>query len=218
MLTGTTTLFHLLRLRKSTMANKRVRVLTVTMATIMCVVAGASQAALAVTGAGVAAVAAGLAHCRDSKLAITAAELPGVAVTGGWVIRYRNLSSSTCTLSGYPTVIGLVSGTGPVQAAADTTSGALGGWQPNAPGVQKPLPTVVLSARAGMASSVVEFVTGIGNLLCPSKRYPFWFHSLWLDVPGGTLPFALAVSMIVCSYFDANQIVPGTTGSALQPR
>ncbi len=80
----------------------------------------------------------------------------------------------------------------------------------------KPLPVVVLSATAGLASSVVEFVTGIGNLLYPSKPYPLWFHSLWLDVPGGTRPFALAVSMIVCSYFDANPIVPGTTGSALQ--
>jgi hypothetical protein len=96
-------------------------------------------------------------------------------------------------------------------------SGVLGGEQPNAPGVQEPLPTVVLSARGGMASSVVEFVTGIGNLLCPSKRYPLWFHSVWLNLPGGTRPFALSVSsVIVCSYFEPNPIVPGTTGSALQ--
>ena len=70
-----------------------------------------------------------------------------------------------------------------------------------------------------MASSVVEFVAGIGNLLCFTKRYPLWFHSLWLNVPGGTRPFALAVTsmpMIVCSYFEANPIVPGTTGTALQ--
>jgi hypothetical protein len=192
----------------------RVGVLIGTMAASICVVAGASQNALAAAGARVPAVATGLARCSDSQLVVTAAELPGVAVTGGWVIRYRNVSSSTCTLSGYPTIIGLVSAMGPVQAAAETTSGALGGWQPNVPGPKKPLPTVVLRAKGGMASSVVEFVTGTGNLLCPSKRYPLWFHSLWLDLPGGMRPFALTVSMIVCAYFEANPMVAGTTGIA----
>ena len=210
-------LFRLLRPLKLTLANKRVRVLIGTVAASMCVVADASQAALAATGAGAPAVAAKLTRCRDSQLAVTAAQLPGAAVSGGVVVRYRNFSPYACTLSGYPTVIGLVSPTGPVQAAADTTSGALGGWQPNVPGAQKPPPTVVVSAKGGMASSDVEFVTGIGNLLCPSKRYPLLFHSLWLNVPGGTRPFALAVpEVIVCSHFDANPIVPGTTGSALR--
>ena len=139
-------------------------------------------------------------------------------MSGGIVVHYRNLSPYACTLSGFPTVIGLVSPAGPVQVAADVVSGGLGGWQPTAPGGQEPLPTVVLSAIGGMASSVVEFVTRIGNLFCPSKRYPLLFHSLWLNVPGGTRPFALAVSMIVCSYFDASPIVLGTTGSALQPQ
>ena len=98
-------------------------------------------------------------------------------------------------------------------------SGVLGGWQPYSIGVQKPLPTVVVRAKGGMASSVVEFVPGIGNLLCPSKRYPLLFHSLWLNVPAGTRPFVLnlsAMPMIVCSHFVTTPIVPGTTGSALQ--
>ena len=158
-----------------------------------------------------------LTQCGSSQIAVTVAQLGGAAVTGGLVVRYRNVSPYACTLSGYPTVVGLVSPTGPTLAATDEVSGVLGGWQPNAPGVQEPLPTVVLSAKGGTASSVVEFVTGIGDLLCPSKRYPLLFHSLWLNLPGGTRPFALSVpEVIVCSYFDANPIVPGTTGSAPQ--
>ena len=163
-------------------------------------------------------VAAGITRCRDSQLAVTVAQLGGAAVTGGFVVRYRNLSPYACTLSGYPTVIGVVSPTGPAQAATDVVSGVLGGWQTYAARAQEPLPTVVLSAKGGMASSVVEFVsTGSAQSLCFTKRYPLWFHSVWLNLPGGTRPFALSVpAVIVCSYFDTNPIVPGTTGSAAQ--
>ena len=70
-----------------------------------------------------------------------------------------------------------------------------------------------------MASSVVEFVTGIGDLLCYTKRYPLWFRYLSLNLPGGTRPFVLklsAITMIVCSHFDAGPFVPGTTGGGTQ--
>jgi hypothetical protein len=215
-----TMLSRLLRLRRPTLANKRVWVLIGTMVASGSVVAAAPRVALGASGPGAPAVAAKLTRCHDSQMAVTAAELPGVAVSGGIVVRYRNLSPYACTLSGYPTVVGLVSPTGPVQAAADVVSGGLGGWQPSAVGVQKPLPTVVVSAKGGVASSVVEFVDGATtDTFCPSKRYPLWLHSLWLNVPGGTRPFALAVSsmsIIVCSHFEADPIVPGTTGTALQ--
>ena len=168
------------------------------------------------------AVAAALARCRDSQLTVTATELAGAAVSGGAVVRYRDLGQHACTLSGYPTVVGLVSRAGPAQAAVDVVSAALGGWQPYRLGVTEPLPTVVLLANGGMASSVVEFVsTGSAQSPCPSGRLPLWFRSVWLDVPGGTRPFALdvssmAITMIVCSHFVTTPIVPGTTGSALQ--
>jgi hypothetical protein len=71
---------------------------------------GQATIAIAVTTA---AVAAELTRCRDSQLAITVAQLPGVAVTGGFVVHYRNLSPYACTLSGYPTVVRLISPTGP---------------------------------------------------------------------------------------------------------
>ena len=142
-------------------------------------------------------------------------------MTAGLVVRYRNFSPYACTLSGYPTVIGLVSPAGPVQAATNVVNGVLGGWRPTAPGASKPLPTPVLSAKGGMASSVVESVNaGTAQSICPETgRLPLWFRFLWLDVPGGTRPFALAMrslTVIVCKYFEASPIVPGTTGTALQ--
>ena len=156
------------------------------------------------------------ARCRDTQVAVAAFQLPGVAVSGGVLVRYRNTSPSACTLSGYPTVVGLVSRTGPSQVAVDVRAGAFGGWEPTSPVAKKPLPTVVLRGRK-VASSVVEFVTGIGDLLCYTKRNPLWFRYLSLNLPGGTRPFVLklsAITMIVCSHFDAGPFVPGTTGSA----
>jgi len=159
--------------------------------------------------------AAGLPRCRDTQIAITGTQLPGAAVSGGWVLRYRNVSSSACTLSGYPVVVGVVSATGKSEMAKRARSGALGGWEQRHPGAPKPLPIVVLRARTGVASSVVEFVAGAtAQSSCPNDSRPLWFHALWVNVPGGTRPFVLKVSMVVCSHFDANPIVPGATGSA----
>ncbi len=132
-------------------------------------------------------------------------------MSGGVLIRYRNTSPSACTLSGYPTVVGLVSPTGPSQVAADLRAGAFGGWEPTSLVAKKPLPTVVLRGRK-VASTVVEFVTGIGGLVCYTKRYPLWFRYLSLKLPDGTRPFVLklsAITMIVCSHFNAARLSRG---------
>lgn len=140
--------------------------------------------------------------------------LEGGSFTSGLVIHYRNVSSSSCTLSGYPTVVGLVSATGPSQVAAHTPVSYLGGWEP-----LKPLPTVLMAARKGVASSIVTFLAPYlfaenSRPSCPRGDRRFWFRSLWVNVPGGTRPFVLDVSsMIVCAYFFATPIVPGATGS-----
>ena len=153
--------------------------------------------------------------CRDSQITAVAAQLPGAAVSGGWVIRYRNDSSSTCTLSGYPTVVALVGATGPSQVAAHSPNGALGGFLGRGSGRHNSLPTVLLHARTSVASSVVEFVSAAtAQSTCPDKRRPLLFHTIWVNLPGGGRPFALTVSMLVCSYLEANPIVPGAAGSA----
>ena len=114
-----TMLSRLLRLRRPTLANKRAWVLIGTIVASASVVAAAPRVAL-----GAPAVAAKLTRCHDSQMAVTAAELPGVAVSGGIVVRYRNLSPYACTLSGYPTVVGLVSRTGPCKRRQTWSAGA----------------------------------------------------------------------------------------------
>ena len=94
-----------------------------------------------------------LTRCRASQISVTESQL-GAAVSGGWLIRYRNVGSSACTLAGYPTVVALVSPTGPLRVAAHVSLGYLGGWES-----LKPLPAAVLAARSGVASSVVEYVS-----------------------------------------------------------
>ena len=47
----------------------------------------------------------------------------------------------------------------------------------------------------------------------PGHGLLLWSRSLWLNVPGGARPFALAVSamaMIACSHLVTTAIVPGT--------
>ena len=97
--------------------------------------------------------------------------------------------------------------TGPSQVAAHTPVSYLGGWEP-----LKPLPTVLMAARKGVASSVVTFLAPYlfadnSRPSCPRGDRRFWFRSLWVNVPGGTRPFVLDVSsMIVCAYFVATPI------------
>ena len=155
-------------------------------------------------------------RCRDSQITAVAAQLPGAAVSGGWVIRYRNNSSSTCTLSGYPIVVALVGATGPGEVAAHIRNGALGGFFGRGSGGHNSLPTVLLHGRISVASSVVEFVSAAtAQSPCPeNKRLPLLFNTIWVNLPGGERPFALTVSMLVCAYLAATPIVPGDTGSA----
>jgi hypothetical protein len=158
------------------------------------------------TGASVAA----LARCHDTQLAVTGVEASGAAVSGGWIIRYRNVGATACWLTGYPNVVGMNFATGESRAAAHLRSGYLGGWMGYANGKVKPLPVVVLRARDGVASSMVQWVSG------PTAQTSgcFVLTWLWVNVPGGTRPFALKAWTLVCAHFDADPIVPGVRGSA----
>src|ERR1700733_8142077 len=83
-------------------------------AILVCMLVLAAGAVVVMrAGAIRAAAASGPNRCRGNQIAVVAAQLPGAAVSGGWVIRYRNSGSSACTLSGYPTVVALVGTTGP---------------------------------------------------------------------------------------------------------
>lgn len=149
-----------------------------------------------------------LPRCRDTQLAVTGVDAPGAAVIAGWVVRYMNVSATDCSLTGYPNIVGVNFATGKSFAAAHRRNGYIGGWQRSYSGEPKPLPTVVLRARKGVASSMLEYLGASPAPSCPIVT------SLWVNVPGGTRPFVLKVSTLVCGKFDANPIVPGTAGWA----
>jgi hypothetical protein len=155
--------------------------------------------------------AAPLPRCGDSQLALSTTTPEGAALSAAFVVRYRDVSSSACTLSGYSTVIALVSPTGPSVVAAHEAQSYFGGWERAGP-----LPTVVLAAHNGVASSLVSYLAPIvidPRPDCPRHLPSFRARSLWVGLPGGARPFVLVVpSMVVCGYLFATPIVPGTTG------
>jgi hypothetical protein len=176
--------------------------------TMLALFLAAAVLAVTTTGDAVRADAAALPRCRDTQLAITGVEAPGAAVTAGWIVRYMNVAASACTLTGYPNIVAVNFVTGKSFAAAHQRNGSIGGWRRSYSGQPKALPTVVLRARKGVASSMVEYLGASPAPSCPIVT------SLWVNVPGGTRPFVLKVSTLVCGYFSANPIVPGTAGWA----
>ena len=149
-------------------------------------------------------------HCVDSQLAVTGVEAPGGSLHAGMVIQYRNVSAAACSLTGYSNDVGINFKTGESRAARRTVSGYLGGWMGYKDGTSKPLPFVVLRARSGAASSMVEWADG-ATAQQPGCSV---LTTLWVNVPSGPRPFAIEQWMLVCGYFDATPIVPGFSGSA----
>ena len=154
----------------------------------------------------------GRARCRPSQIRATATPLPGAAVSAGWVIRYRDVSPSACTLSGYSAV--KLSTTGVSEVAAHVQMGPLGGGLLYR--LRPRMPRVLLRDKKAVASSQVSYVSqGTAQSMCPeSKKYPLRFRSISVTEPGATRSFALPVSATVfCSQLAASPIVPGGTGS-----
>lgn len=149
----------------------------------------------------------GTPSCRDGQLSVSGVNGGGAAVTWSWIIRYRNVSPVRCTLSGYPTVVGLI-GTVGVRLAQHELNGYMGGWTgASSSGKQKP-PTVTLRARTGVASSMIEVTSASASGTCPHLT------SLWVKIPGGARPWVFSVRIVDCSNFSTNPFVPGSTGRA----
>jgi hypothetical protein len=167
-------------------------------------------AALPLRSSNSAAGAIAMPNCVDSQLAVTGVEAPGGSLHAGLVIRYRNVSATACSLTGYSDVVGINFGTEKSRAAGHIRDGYLGGWMGYKNGKSRPLPLVVLRARNGGASSMVQWADG-GTAQQPGCTV---LTSLWVNMPGGLRPIALKERMLVCGYFDVTPFVPGATGSA----
>ena len=199
--------FSLDRLIAEAKRRARQRRLAATVLVLAMVVAGA---ALALRVSDRVAALAGHVQCRDGQIGAKAVLLPGATQAVGRVIRYRDLSSSACTLSGYPTVS--ISAAGLSEIAAHGRAGMLGGLSSR----RTSLPLVLLHDKNALASSTVEFVpAATADSLCPGKKHPLVFSSISVTVPDGQNSLTLPVSTTaVCSQFPAlaTPIVPGGTG------
>jgi hypothetical protein len=145
----------------------------------------------------------GLPECSAPHLHVWDYPAEGAAVDGGIIIRLRNVGAHACSLSGYASVQGINQWNGAVLTATHTRDSYLGGWESS-----KPLPTVVLHSKGGVASFLVDFVGGNNIHACP------YLNTLRVKVPASTPVFTLTSTKLqACKYFQVHPFVPGLSGS-----
>lgn len=147
--------------------------------------------------------AAALSPGRATQLTVTADAGNGAAIWSPWTIHYKNISSSSCALTSYPTVVGIDQWTGKPFEATRTRDSYVGGWES-----LRPMPTVALRARTGVVSSMIDAIVN------DNWRVSHVFTLIRVTVPGSTAPFVLKSLMEDCKYFQTHPIVPGMTGRA----
>jgi hypothetical protein len=149
-------------------------------------------------------VAVGLPRCSAMQLRVSGLEANGAAVSFGWIVRLRNEGARDCSLSGYPSVRGINQWNGAVLTAAHTLNSYIGGWP-----LGKAVHPIDLKANGGVASFLVDFVTGNNVRACP------YVTSLRVSVPHSGTVFVLKSQLQVCKYFQVHPFVPGPTGGNL---
>lgn len=119
-------------------------------------------------------------------------------------IVFTNVSTTACTLYGYPGVAGLdAAGTQIVQAGR-TPSGYLGGlWSsPNGP------PPTVALAPGQVASALVEGVDNqVGSMPCVQ------LSGFLVTAPNTTRSVDLPGDFFECDGLEVHPVVPGTSGT-----
>lgn len=148
-------------------------------------------------------VAVRLPRCSATDIHVWDYPAEGAAVDGGIIIRLRNVSAHACSLSGYALVQGINQWNGAVLTAAPTRDSYLGGWEPT-----KRLPVIALRAKSGVASFLVDYITGDDIRACP------YLNTLRVKVPHSTTVFTLTSTKLqACKYFQVHPFVPGLSGS-----
>jgi hypothetical protein len=144
-----------------------------------------------------------------SQLAVSGSNGGGAGVTWSWALHYKNLSSASRQLHGYPTVVGMNVATSWIQLAVHKPNGYMGGWLKfTSNGKLKPLPEVLLRAHGGVASSMIEVSSALTAKSCPEISTP------WVGILSGGRPFALKSNFLDRKDFETNSFVPGAKGRA----
>ena len=152
--------------------------------------------------------------CKTSSLRATALGNAGLG-HGSYIVELRNVTATSCRLSGYPRVVtsplGPLTGTfSPVfrgssrlrAVAHDARMGYSGGLNT----LYGPLPVVTLAAHTGRASFVIEWIEVSPRKTCRS------FARLYVTLPGSMSPIRLDDAGLLCSILEVHPIVKGSTG------
>lgn len=154
------------------------------------------------TAAATATTAAGGHGCGFSQLAVSSSS-QGAAGHIGVVLVFKNTSTATCTLVGYPGVAGLDSAGQQVVQATRTPSGFMGGISGSTP------PTVTLAPGASASALIESTDVPTGNeTSCPT------YASLLVTPPNTTQSVTIAQSLPGCSGLQVHPVVAGTSGGA----
>jgi hypothetical protein len=150
-------------------------------------------------------------RCQETQLDVAIVSRGAAAGHVGDAIVFTNISSSTCTLSGYPTVrLSESPKVGLELVAKDTQSGYLGGL--GGTGAKLALPVVKLRAHGGTASSLVEG----GDNPVDGATTCLWFAKVSVALPHLSPPYRLSMRFPSCVRPQVHPIVKGTTGSAVK--
>ena len=142
--------------------------------------------------------------CTGIQIKVTAVDPPGGGAAGhrGVVLLFTNLSTTTCTMTGYPGVDGLGSGGNHIASATRTLSGMIGFCGCTTP------PTVTL-APGTTVSAVTEGVAD-GSGPCGV------FFALLVTPPNTSTSTQVTNSPYSCG-FTVHPVVPGNAGQSGTP-
>lgn len=152
--------------------------------------------------------------CTISTLSITATSVTGAGGNDGGVLHYKNISSHSCSLHGYPTVIAMDGANRKAEIAVHRSWGYLGGWQwgvlgPNADNptdVATKIPNIILAPGKDGASSMYQYSEN-ASYACPKT------NSLRVGLPRSTRLANVSAILWACTGLEANPFVPGNTGT-----
>ncbi len=117
------------------------------------------------------------------------------------VFTFRNISSQTCTLTGYPGINGLIP-TGQNLPAARRLRGYLGGVTGSTP--------PVLDLAPGDTASAMAEDTDVAPYPATSCAT---FNAFLVTPPNTTDTQRIVADLAACSRLEIHPVVPGTTGS-----
>ncbi|MGD0853957.1 MAG: DUF4232 domain-containing protein [Acidimicrobiales bacterium] len=156
------------------------------------------------------AAASSLSRCQETQIDVDIVSRGAALGNVGDAIVITNVSSSACTVTGYPTVR-FTGGPGVAASVArKTLNGYIGGL--GAPGTKLPLPVVTLRAHGGVASSLIEGDDNpVGN-----ARSCVRYTKVSVSLPHLSPPYRIATRFPGCVRPQVHPLVKGSDGDSLQ--